>query len=148
MQDIQDYMQSRAQLDRFEDLSLVASVAKPSQQEPCFDEFLSILEMGDMCIGKVKLTDRQAIQDCRSLGDDAWAAVAMSLIPDDAGFMISRGPNDRFLVSIVPQGAATESTSAGSTLLLAVMSALALAVVENADRQTGTTYISTVQGRA
>ena len=133
MPNFQALMQARVQRDLFEDISLIASVAKPQDQQRCLENFLSILRMNDTILGKPAVVEPQIKGDVQFVGSGAWEAVALSIIPGDAGFMISRGGCDRYVVSIVPNGAEFESTSSGSTLLLAVVSALALAVVESSE---------------
>jgi hypothetical protein len=57
------------------------------------------------------------------LASGAHESAAIALIPDHAGFMLSRGGNDRYISSVVVTGCG-EHTIEGNTAALAIMAAM------------------------
>ncbi|MFM5930491.1 MAG: hypothetical protein ACKOPQ_06250 [Novosphingobium sp.] len=56
----------------------------------------------------------------------AAESAALSLLGGDAGFMLSRGPEGRFLASVILPGRLEESSAGAETAALALMAALAV----------------------
>lgn len=65
-------------------------------------------------------------------GGFAEAAV-LQLLTGECGFMISHGDHEMFLASVCLPGAEAESTSSGTTLALAMIGAISLALVSRFD---------------
>lgn len=113
-----------------ENLALVAGAAHSWQQQACIEDLLRLLAMAP---DRTKLFGYVPPDPKRLfllIDAAAWESASFCFIPREAGFMTSRGGNENHIVSIVLKGAAEESTSSGSTMALAVVSAFSLAIVE------------------
>lgn len=63
-----------------------------------------------------------------SVGIGAMESAALSLLGDDAGYMLSRGSGGQHLASIILPGRVEEATAGADTAALAIVGALAMAL--------------------
>lgn len=63
-----------------------------------------------------------------SVGIGATASAALSLLGEDAGYMLSRGSGGQHLASVILPGQVAEATAGADTAALAIVGALALAL--------------------
>lgn len=113
-----------------EDLALMASAVPAAQQQAYLESLLRLLAMAPMQAERLGYVQPDAKRLFAFIETGAWESAALSLLPADAGFMASRGPDQNHVVSVVLRGADQESTSSGSTLGLAIVSAFALAIAD------------------
>lgn len=133
---------------QLEDLALVASASPAPQQQACIETLLRLLAMAPArtrLLGYVAPDPKLLFALITAA---AWESAAYIFLPSTAGYMASRDGNEHHIVSIVLQGANTESTSSGSTLALAMVSAFALAIVDQGSAETGDGQANAHRGAA
>ena len=119
-------------LSRVDDLALSSTAAHPREESSYLewlDQLIDERPAGANVYGLCRSPRRSQRAARRPWRDGGDAAIDM--LPDEAGFMISRAAPDTHIASVLLEGQGRESTSMGRSLALAMVGAVALSLVES-----------------
>lgn len=121
---------AEAWLDSLERLVITSCAAPPEKEAVYLGKLLCLLHDAPE---PALLTDLAlpARQDDLALTDQqTCASLALALLEGNCFFMISKGSEQLFIASVVLPDGDEETTASGSTLALALIGAIALAVLD------------------
>lgn len=118
-------------LSEVDNLSLSATVAAPAAQAGHLRALCLLIRLRPDPLGGQGLDTGGERDVMRKVASGAYDAAAMRLAPEEARLMTSNPGRGRFLASVRLRGQSCGSTSSGRTFALAIVSALALAIVEH-----------------
>ncbi|MDE8651344.1 hypothetical protein [Novosphingobium album (ex Liu et al. 2023)] len=114
---------------RLHDVAMACAGSRPGEQAERLREIRALIAYvpGDTLIDGLATYSAARLE--MLIEARAYETAALSLI-DDAGYMMSRGSDGHFLVSVVLPGQTSERMAGGPTLALAMVGALAMALIE------------------
>lgn len=117
-------------LSEVDTLALSATAAAPAAEAGYLRAMGMLLRLRPEGLGGVGLTPAQESEVMRCVATGAYETAALRLLPDAARVMTSTPGCCRHLATIQLRGQRQESTSSGRTFALALVSALALSLVD------------------
>jgi hypothetical protein len=118
-------------LSEVDDIALSSTVAAPDAQGRYVRAMGMLMQLcpdSQMGTGMCRSRQAEVMQNVRM---GAFETAALRLVPADARIMTSTPGEGHFLATVRLDGQRDESTSSGSTFALAVVSALALSLVDH-----------------
>lgn len=117
-------------LSEVDNLSLSATTIAAGAQAGCLRALCMLIRLRPGSLGGAGLSAAHEGEVMRNIAAGAFETAALQLIPEGAKVITSTPGGGRFLASIRLRGQPFESTSSGRTFALAVVSALALSIVD------------------
>ena len=117
-------------ISELDDLALAASAAPPETEEGYLRKMAVLLRECPQGFDSLELCNERLVSLGARLSVGASESAALALLPGDAGIMTSRGGTGTHFASVVLGGKSQETTSVGSSFALALVSALALSIVD------------------
>ncbi|MEO5597705.1 MAG: hypothetical protein ABIQ66_03710 [Novosphingobium sp.] len=113
---------------RLSEHALACAGAYPSEQARRLRELRELLASAPDAAARLGSNVPEPAIFAAMLRAEAWESAALSLLGDDAGYMLSRGPAGRHMASVMLPGRPEESTATADTAALALAAALAMAL--------------------
>lgn len=124
-------------LSEVDDIALSSTIAAPNAQGGYLRAMDVLMKMrpSELCnAGNCRTASDEVV---RNVTAGAFESAALRLLPFDARLMTSTPGPGRYLATVRLEGQICESTSSGSTFALAIVSALALSIVDHYHEQAG-----------
>ena len=118
-------------LSEVDNIALSSTVASEEDQAGFLRALAMLMRLRPEDLGGASMTIEREIEVMRSVASCAFETAALRLLPGDARVMTSSPGVGRHMATVRLGGQERESTSWGSTFALAVVSALALSMVEH-----------------
>lgn len=114
-----------------DNLALSSTIAPPSGQAGHLRAMGVLLELRPAALGGPGVCATGRTDLMQSVTNGAFESAALRLVPHNAKLMTSTPGHGRHLATVRLAGQRSESTSTGSTFALALVSALALSIVDH-----------------
>lgn len=117
---------------RLEDLTLACVQSVAADQEERIREMRELLSRAPepALLAGLVLPDAAAMEE--RLDAQCWESAALAMLDSDSAYLLSRGSQGRHLASVILPGGVEDMPSPGSTLALALIGAMALALSHGA----------------
>lgn len=124
-------------LTEVDDIALSATVAPAEAQDRYVRAMVMLLQFCPDALGECAMCRARQAEVMHNVRIGAFETAALRLLPADACLMTSTPGAGHFLASVRLAGQRRESTSSGKTFALAVVSALALSLVDHFHEMAG-----------
>jgi hypothetical protein len=124
-------------LTEVDNIALSSTAAAPDAQAAYVRAMGVLLQRRPEGLGGCDHCHRLHHEIIRSINSGAFESAALRLLPTNAQMMTSTPGSGIYLATIRLDGQGGESTSSGSTFALAIVSALALSMVDQYHEQAG-----------
>lgn len=114
--------------DGLEDLAIACCASAPEAATQCLDDFIELIGAAPTCDLRAGLL----VEMLGALGSTNAERAVLSALGPDCSFMISRSSGGMFISSVCLPGCEEEATASGSSIALATLGAICIALVERA----------------
>lgn len=124
-------------LSEVDDIALSSTVAAPDVQGRYVRALGMLIQLCPDRLASPPMCRSRQAEVMHNVRIGAFETAAMRLVPDDARLMTSTPGEGHYLASVRLDGQRGESTSSGTTFALALVSALALSLVDHYHEMAG-----------
>lgn len=124
-------------LTEVDNLALSSTIATPYAQAGYVRAMGMLMRLRPEGLGGDIMSRAHQGEVMRNVSAGAYESAALQLLPQDASIMTSTSGQGQHMATVRLEGQGKESTSSGSTFALAIVSALALSIVDHYHERAG-----------